>query len=182
MCGMPPAPLRVLALSGSLRAQSINSAVLLATQALAPANLTVTLYRGLGELPHFNPDLDTATPPTAVIALREAIDAADALLICTPEYAHGIPGTLKNGLDWLVSHSPFLNKSVAIINARPGADYAQASLRETLSAMNARLIEKACVTLPLTSNTLEAAALLELPAIRERLQFSITALQNMLLE
>ncbi len=177
---MSLASLHVLALSGSLRTQSINSAVLLAAQSLASANLTVTIYRGLGDLPHFNPDLDTATPPTTVIALREAINASDALLICTPEYAHGIPGTLKNGLDWLVSYAPFSGKFVAIINARPGADYAQASLREILSAMNARVIEKACVTLPLTNNTLDTTALLKLPVIRERLQFSLTTLENIL--
>ena len=174
----PPAPLRVLALSGSLRATSINTAVLLTAQSLALAGLTVTLCRGLGDLPHFNPDLDNATPPADVVALREAIDFADALLFCTPEYAHGVPGTLKNALDWLVSHIPFLNKPVAIINARPGADYAQASLRETLAAMNARLIEAASVTLPLTSNTLDTEALRQLPAVRERLQLSLTAIRQ----
>src|SRR5882762_1143612 len=98
------APLRVLALSGSLRAKSINTAVLSAVQSLAPAGLGVTLHRGLGDLPHFNPDLDTATPPAAVAAWREAVNAADVLLICTPEYAHGVPGALKNALDWLVSY------------------------------------------------------------------------------
>ena len=138
----------------------------------------MTLFRGLVDLPHFNPDLDTATPPAAVVALREAVDSADALLICTPEYAHGVPGTLKNALDWLVSYPPFLNKPVAIINARPGADYAQASLRETLSAMNARLLDNATVTLPLTSNTLDVDTLIRLPAIREALLPSLTALQT----
>lgn len=174
----PPAPLRVLAISGSLRAKSINTSVLLAAQSLAPTGLTITLYRSLGDLPHFNPDLDTATPPAAVVTLRERIDSADALLLCTPEYAHGLPGTLKNALDWLVSHPPFLNKPVAIINARPGADYAQASLRETLSAMNANLIEAASLTLPLTSNTLDTNSLIQNPAVRTQLQSSLDALQT----
>lgn len=174
----PPAPLGIFAISGSLRTKSINTAVLLAAQSLAPAGVTVTLYRSLGELPHFNPDLDTATPPAAVAALREAIDSADVLLLCTPEYAHGVPGALKNALDWLVSHPPFLNKPVAIINARPGADYAQASLRETFSAMNARIIDAASVTLPLTSNTLDAESLIQLPAIREALLASLTILRT----
>lgn len=171
-----PAPRRLLAVSGSLRAKSVNTAVLQAVQSLAPAHLAVTLHRGLGDLPHFNPDLDTATPPAAVAAWREAVHAADALLICTPEYAHGVPGSLKNALDWLVSYEPFLNKPVAIINARPGATFAHASLRETLTVMNARLLEAASVTLPLTSNTLDAPALLALPAVRAQLTAALAAL------
>jgi len=172
-------PLRVLAISGSLRAKSTNTAVLLAAQTLAPANLAVTIYRGLGDLPHFNPDLDTASPPSAVVSFRAVIDSADALLICTPEYAHGLPGTLKNALDWLVSHPPFLNKTVALINARPGAEYAQAALRETLGTMNARLLDRASVALPLTSNALDADALLRIPAVREKILIALTALQTM---
>jgi len=169
-------PRRLLAISGSLRAKSINTAVLLAAQALAPAGVEVTLYRGLGELPHFNPDLDTAAPPAPVAAWREAVASATALLICTPEYAHGVPGVLKNALDWLVSYEGFMNKPVAIINARPGAAHALASLRETLAVMNARLLDDAGVTLPLTGNSLDAAGLLQLPAVRERLAAAFTAL------
>jgi NAD(P)H-dependent FMN reductase len=169
-------PRRVLAISGSLRAKSINTAILQAVQTLAPANVAVTIYRGLGELPHFNPDLDVAPPPGPVTALRDAVESAHVLLICTPEYAHGVPGALKNALDWLVSHEPFLHKPVAIINARPGATFAHASLRETLSVMNARLLDDAGVTLPLTSNSLDASALLALPAVRAQLVAALTTL------
>jgi chromate reductase, NAD(P)H dehydrogenase (quinone) len=172
-----PAALRVLAVSGSLRAKSINTAVLLAAQSLAPADMAFTLWRGLGDLPHFNPDLDTATPPAAVAAWREAVTAAGVLLLCTPEYAHGVPGVLKNALDWLVSYEAFLHQPVAIINARPGATVALASLRETLSVMNARLLDEASVTLPLTSNALDADALLRLPDVRAQLTASLAALQ-----
>ena len=172
----PPAPLRILAISGSLRAKSVNTAVLQALQSLAPAGLAITLYRGLGDLPHFNPDLDTHAPPAAVSAWREAVNSAHALVFCTPEYAHGVPGSLKNALDWLVSYEPFLHQPVAIINARPGAPFAQASLKETLTVMNARLLDAASVALPLTSNTLDASALLALPAVRAQLDAAITAL------
>ena len=170
-------PHRVLAVSGSLRAKSINTAVLLAAQSLAPADVELTLWHGLGDLPHFNPDLDTASPPAAAVAWREAVAAAGTLLFCTPEYAHGVPGVLKNALDWLVSYEPFLNKPVAIINARPGATFALASLRETLSVMNARLLDAASVTLPLTSNSLDTDALLRLPAVRVQLTACLTALR-----
>jgi chromate reductase len=173
---MNPAPRRILAISGSLRAKSINTAVLQAMQSIAPATLMVTVYPGLGELPHFNPDLDTDSPPTAILMWREAVRAADALLFCTPEYAHGVPGTLKNALDWLVSYEPFLLKPVAIINARPGATFAHASLRETLGVMNARLLDAASVTLPLATNALDAATLLALPVIRIQLEVAVAAL------
>ncbi len=172
---MSPAPFRLLAVSGSLRAKSVNTAALLALQSLAPAGVTVTLYAGLGTLPHFNPDLDVDPPPAPVAALRAAVASTDALVICSPEYAHGVPGALKNALDWLVSFEGFLNKPVALINARPGAEHALAALRETLSVMNARLLDAASVTLPLASNTPDAAALLANPAVRAQLQAALTA-------
>ena len=89
-------PLRVLALSGSLRAASSNSLILQAAQALAPPDVHVEFYRGLANLPHFNPDDDTDTGrPPAVRAFRAQVAAADALLISSPEYAHGVPGILE---------------------------------------------------------------------------------------
>jgi len=169
----PSPPFHLLAISGSLRAKSINTAVLQAVQSLAPVDLLVTLYRDLGDLPHFNPDLDVDPPPAPVAALRHAIATADALVICTPEYAHGVPGALKNALDWLVSYEGFVNKPVTLINARPGATLALASLRETLSVMNARLLDDAAITLPLTGNSLDAPALLRIDAVRTGLENSL---------
>jgi NAD(P)H-dependent FMN reductase len=164
------APRRVLAVSGSLRARSLHAAVLEAAGALAPAGMAVTLFRGLGELPHFNPDLDVDPPPLPVAAWREAVAAADVLLCCTPEYAHGLPGAFKNALDWLVSFEGFIDKPVAIIAARPGGGHAQAALREILTTMNARLLDDAGITLPLTSNTHDADSLVRQPAVRELLE------------
>lgn len=169
---------RVLAISGSLRAKSVNAAILLAVQSLAPAGLELTLYRGLGDLPHFNPDLDIEPPPPAVAAWREAVRRADALLLCTPEYAHGLPGSFKNALDWLVSFEGFINKPVALINPKAEDSHAQASLREILKTMNARLLTDACVALPLTSNSHDAASLLKQPLVRERLERCVMALQS----
>ena len=95
----------LLGLSGSLRARSSNTEALRAAAMLAPEWATVTLFSGLAGLPHFNPDLDVegAVLPVPVREFRAQVDAADALLICSPEYAHGVPGSLKNALDWLVS-------------------------------------------------------------------------------
>jgi NAD(P)H-dependent FMN reductase len=160
---------RLLALSGSLRARSVNTAVLQALASLAPPGVEVTLYRGLGELPHFNPDLDCEPLPAVVAAFRQAVAESAAIIFCTPEYAHGVPGSLKNALDWLVSFEGFIAKPVVLVWARPGGDHAQASLREILAVMNARVLEEAGLTLPLTSNAPDAAALLEAGPVRQAL-------------
>jgi chromate reductase, NAD(P)H dehydrogenase (quinone) len=96
-----------LAISGCLRRASTNTAALEALSRLAPAGVEVTLYRQIGALPHFNPDDDGETPPRAVVSLRELVGSSDGLLIAAPEYAHGVPGALKNALDWLVASLEF---------------------------------------------------------------------------
>lgn len=154
--------MRLLAISGSLRAASSNRSALEAAQRLAPAGVEVVLYRGLEGLPHFNPDLDSeaapATPP-AVAALRRLVGECDGILVSSPEYAHGVPGSLKNALDWLVSCAEFPGKPVALINTAPRATHAQASLTETLRTMSARFVDAACVTLPLSGRTLDGAGI-----------------------
>src|ERR1700753_4281292 len=95
--------MRILAISGSLRAISTNAALVRVIVGLAPEGMEITIYDGLGDLPHFNPDIDDGDGPSAVRDLRQQLQAADGILICTPEYAFGVPGVLKNALDWLVS-------------------------------------------------------------------------------
>ena len=104
------------------------------------------MYEGLGGLPHFNPDLDEegAEVPPPVRELRDLLIGADAIVISSPEYAHGVPGSLKNMLDWLVSVGELVDKPVALLNASPqGGDYAQNALLETLRTMNWRVLESA---------------------------------------
>jgi NAD(P)H-dependent FMN reductase len=169
----PLQPFRFIAISGSLRTRSVNTAVLRALAAVAPPGVEVALSSALRELPPFNPDLDDDSPPAGVADFRHTLAAAPGVFISTPEYAHGVPGSLKNALDWLVSDPDFAGKPVALINARPGATYAIASLRETLSIMNARLVEAACVTLPLTSNALDDASLLKNEAVAALLRLAL---------
>src|SRR3546814_9693304 len=95
--------MRLLALSCSLRAASTNTALLRAAAAAAPAGMTVEIYDGLGRLPVFNPDDDEGPGPAPVAAFRRRLALADALLVACPEYAHGVPGGLKNALDWVVA-------------------------------------------------------------------------------
>jgi chromate reductase, NAD(P)H dehydrogenase (quinone) len=148
--------MRLLAISGSLRAASSNTAVLQAAAKLAPAGVTIELYRQLGDLPHFNPDFDEERLPVIVAEFRALIGTVDGVLISSPEYARGVPGTLKNALDWLVGSFEFPDKSVALINVSPRATHAQASLTTTLETMSARIVAGACVTLPLLGTSLGA--------------------------
>lgn len=138
--------MRVLALSGSLRAASENTRLLRALARLAPAGMEVVVYSGLGELPLFNPDIEFPNPP-AVAALRGAINTADAVIIASPEYAHGVSAVIKNALDWMVGNESFVNKPVALLNAAPRATHAYLALRETVTMMSANVIEAACITL-----------------------------------
>src|SRR5215510_1633664 len=94
--------IRVLAISGSLRRASSNTALVNAAARLAPSGIEVAIYEDLDQLPPFNPDLDNDTPPTPVCEFRAALRSADAVLVSSPEYAHGVPGVLKNALDWVV--------------------------------------------------------------------------------
>jgi chromate reductase len=106
--------MRILAISGSLRASSSNTALLQAAATLATRDVEVVLYEGLGDLPHFNPDLDGATVPQAVSVWRSKIRDTDGALFSVPEYAHGVPGVLKNGLDWVVGIGEFVDKPVTL--------------------------------------------------------------------
>ena len=139
--------MNVLALCGSLRAASMNR-MLLEAGARVAAPHRVDIFAGIGALPLFNPDLE-ADLPAPVRALHAALERADALLIASPEYAHGVTGVLKNALDWLVSFPPFVDTPVAIFNASPRSVHADAALRETLVTMSANLVTDACLALPL---------------------------------
>ena len=134
-------PKRVLCLCGSLRRVSSNRAALEAARQLAPASLELAMYDGLAALPLFNPDEEIDPLPPAVLALREAVGCADALLVACPEYAHGVPGAFKNLLDWLVGSLEFPGKPVLLLNASArGSHHAQGALAEILCTMSAELL------------------------------------------
>ncbi|MEJ7636182.1 NADPH-dependent FMN reductase [Aeromicrobium sp.] len=106
----------ILMISGSVRAGSVNSAVIATAAQLVPRDVVAVTYQGLGGLPHFNPDLDHDPLPPAVTELRRLIDESSALLISTPEYAGAMPGALKNLLEWTVGGVETTQKPVGWIN------------------------------------------------------------------
>src|SRR4030095_12955675 len=141
--------MRILAISGSLRAQSSNTAALDAAARLAPHQMHIVRYSNLTNFPHFNPARDGDEPPAIIQSLRNEVKISQGILISSPEYARGVAGALKNALDWLVSSLEFPGKPVALINASPRASDADAQLRLILTTMSASLVQEACVALPL---------------------------------
>ena len=145
----------------SLRAASLNTAALRALQKCAPENVAVSTYEGIGSLPHFNPDVEMSALPDVVADLRRRVTAADGLVIACPEYAHGIPGSFKNALDWLVGMPDFPGTPVMLINTSPRSVHAQEALREVLATMSARLVPEADVTIELRQRSADDPSIIE---------------------
>jgi NAD(P)H-dependent FMN reductase len=159
---------RVLAVAGSLRAASSNQELVRALARLAPAGTEVDVYDRLGEIPPFSPDLDVEPAPPAVADFRARLRAADAVILCTPEYAFGMPGILKNALDWLISSGETYEKPIAALSAAPshgGGENALAWLRQTLRAVSATVPEAATFAVPFVRKKLDGDVLTDADTI-----------------
>ncbi|MAS06732.1 MAG: FMN reductase [Ahrensia sp.] len=130
--------MKLLGLSGSLRAGSGNTALLHAFAATAPDGFDVEVFDGLGDLPLFSPDKEADTPQS-VLRLAARVEACDGILIACPEYAHGIPGAFKNALDWLVSRFEIPGKPAMLVHASTRSLYLREHLREVLRTISCRL-------------------------------------------
>lgn len=169
--------MRYVGLSGSLRRASINSALLRVASRLAPAATRVDIYDGMARLPLFNPDLEPVVPEE-VVRFRSQVGRADALIVASPEYAHGITGVMKNALDWLVSHEAFVAKPVAVLNASPRAHHADSALREVLRTMSAQIVEDASVSIPLLGSGLSEEQMAESQELRRTILGVFAALEG----
>ncbi|MDE2480048.1 MAG: NAD(P)H-dependent oxidoreductase [Betaproteobacteria bacterium] len=169
--------MHILAIPGSLRAASINAAFCRAAARLAPAETPVTVYAGLGHLPLFNPDLEPETPEPAR-RWRLAVQGADALLIASPEYAHGVSGVMKNALDWLVADEAFVGKPVALVNTSPRAHHAYEAMLETLRTMSARVLESASLNIQLLATCTTEDAMLACPDTSARIRRILAAVRE----
>lgn len=139
----------VLAISGSIRKKSSNTNILRAIATIVSENVSYKIYDDIDKFPHFNPDAEEGN--TYVADFRKQLKAVDAVIICTPEYAFGIPGILKNALDWVVSSGELNEKPVVAISASPmysGGDKAMDSLLLTLKALGTRFTKKSSLSIP----------------------------------
>jgi chromate reductase len=138
----------IVAISGSLRAGSSNHTILRFLEKLAPLDFEYTVYDGLAQLPHFDPGLDNDDPPAPVTALRKLLRGAGGIIICTPEYAYGVPGSLKNALDWTVASGSLVDKPLMLITASTGGENAHAALLLILGALSANVLKGATLLIP----------------------------------
>ena len=175
--------MNIVAISGSLRAASTNTALVRAAAAIAPDGMDVTVYGGLADLPHFSPELDgppgVGDAPPPVRHLRGLLAGADGALVCTPEYAYGMPGSLKNALDWLVSSGELWRKPVVALSASPsalGGEKAHAALLLTLSALEARVVAAGSLTIPFVRTKVTKEGGIADPETARALRASLAAL------
>jgi chromate reductase, NAD(P)H dehydrogenase (quinone) len=168
----------VLAMSGSLRRESSNGALVEAAARLAPATVEMSVFRSLAEIPPFNPDLEDHRVPETVVRFRARLKACDALLISSPEYAHGVPGVVKNALDWVVGSGELVDKPIALVNASAHSRHAWASLAETLAVMSAHVIADASITIPLEGRRLDASEIVNDAELSRTLSSAIDALAS----
>jgi chromate reductase, NAD(P)H dehydrogenase (quinone) len=139
---------KILALCGSTRKNSTNLNLIKAIADLTKEKFEIIVFEGLTEILHFNPDLDNDSPPQAVIDFRNKLKEAEGILICTPEYAMGVPGTLKNAIDWTVSSMEFSKKPTALITASSMGEKGHASLLETLKVIEADITDETQLLIP----------------------------------
>jgi len=174
--------MKLVAVSGSLRAGSLSSALMNDLFHLAPFGMEVVVFDGVGDLPHYSPELDTNPAPAFVQAWREMLRASDAALFCTPEYAHGMPGSLKNALDWLVSSGEFDGgKPCAALSASPsflGGDKVLAWLVQILAVLGARVPPGASFPIPYVRTKLDAHGHVSDPALADTLRLALQSLAD----
>ncbi len=167
----------ILAISGSLQAKSSNGALLSAIAAMVGERGEMKLSRALYDLPPFNPELESHAPPREALDWGAELAAADAVVIATPEYAFGIPGALKNALDWVVGSGEFVHKRVALIGASPletGAHYALEALERTIRVMSADVV--ASLSVPFVRAKIGADGVITDDELRASLQDIATRL------
>jgi chromate reductase len=138
----------IVAISGSTRKNSTNHLLINAIRELSKHIFNITFFEGLVDLPAFNPDQSFDNTPKSILVFRELLKNADGILICTPEYAHGVPGTLKNAIDWTVSSAEFSDKPTALITASTDGKYGHHALLETLKVIEAKNIENLQLLIP----------------------------------
>jgi len=170
--------MHILGISGSLRAGSGNSALLRALRDNAPPDCQIAIYDGIGALPIFNPDEEGDSTPPEARRLIEAVTSADGIIVACPEYAHGVPGGLKNALDWLVSGEAAVGKPAMLAHASPRSLFARAALREIMKTMSFDLFDGAELEVALLGRKPEEFdAMLQRPETRATMRTTLAEFQ-----
>lgn len=170
---MPNKKINLLAVSGSLRATSSNSILIKEIQKWAPANVELTIYQHLATLPAFD---DSMEPSASVIAWRHMLAEADGVLICSPEYAFGVPGALKNAIDWTVGSGELVGKPLALITAASSGDKAHAAWLQIFSALSAAIPANGALLIPFIRSKFNANAEVSDIATKEAILNTLQAL------
>ena len=168
---------QILAICGSTRQSSTNHKLIQAITELTKQDFELRVFENLAALPHFNPDEDNADVAPSVTAFRQQLQQADGILICTPEYAHGVPGTLKNAIDWTVSSCEFSGKPTVLVTASTDGKHAHQALLETLRVIEAGNIDELNLLIPFAQTKInrdgkiiDDATLLEVQQLMQRLK------------
>ncbi len=169
--------LQLLALSGSLRAASMNTALLRCAVGVCPAGVTLSVYDELAQLPHFNPDTETSPPPV-VARWHSLLRQCDGVLIACPEYAHGLPGSFKNALDWAVGLPGLEGKPVALLNTSPRARHAHAALTEIVTTIGWRVVGSASVRIACARKDVDAQTLCDVAEFAQPLRAALLDLSD----
>ncbi len=171
--------MNILALSGSIRKKSSNTAILHAIEKLLPENVTYKIYADIDKFPHFNPETEEGNEYVA--DFRQQLKTADAVIFCTPEYAFGVPGVLKNALDWVVSSGELNEKPIVAISASPmylGGDKAMASLLLTLKALGTKFTDQSSLSIPAIIKKINERGEVTDATTLQQLQSLVTTLIN----
>ncbi len=171
-----PDPFHILAICGSTRQVSANLNLLHAIQNLYKNKLHISIYPNIAALPHFNPDLDNDNVPLIVRDFRTRISEADGILICTPEYAMGVPGSLKNAIDWTVSSTVFSGKPTALITAGLSGEKGHKALMETLNIIEADTPQNSQLIIQFAKTKIKENTIVD-----EQTEKEVTAVMNSLL-
>lgn len=176
---MNPFPKKILAICGSTRQVSANLQIIKALEAMAGDTWELTLYTNLTELPYFNQDVTEEQTPASVTEFRKAIDAADGVLICTPEYIFSLPGILKNALEWTVSTTVFSDKPTALITASSSGEKAHESLLLVMKTLGVKTTDEACLWIAGAKSKLNAEGRVTNEALTTQLKKLVDSLNRL---
>lgn len=171
---------KIFAISGSTRANASNQKILELFATQTSAFFDVVIFEGIDTLPHFNPDLDTDTPPPIIVAFLQQIADADGFLICTPEYVFSLPGSLKNAIEWCVSTTVFAHKPTGLITASALGEKGQEQLVLIMKTVQANFTKDTTLLIQGVKGKINSNGTINNPQTLTEFEHFITAFRKLL--